>query len=138
MTLKTILLSLFAAVFLFSCGTKGNQSSQTDAGVPGKAHLDIAERVDMGDFYEPRYKKYVTVPFRNTGTDTLHIAVVEPECECTEIVLKDTVLAPGASGTLDAYLDLLDYPSIQVEKPFFIISDADNRIVYVSLVGIRH
>ena len=90
----------------------------------------------MGDFTEPHYKKFVDISFKNAGTDTLHIIAAVPDCDCTEIEVLDSAVAPNHKGRLRAYLDLSEYPSDINRKRFFVLSNnRDAKAVYVTLVG---
>lgn len=131
MTMKQLFLVLAACLFLSACGLS------RDKKVNGP-HLEIATRVDMGDFEGPRFKKFTKIPYQNTGTDTLYIQSCMPSCECVELVVSDEVIPPGGSGTITAYLDLTEKPLHTVEQPFFILSnDPEHHQIDVILVGTK-
>jgi hypothetical protein len=46
------------------------------------------------------------VVLKNTGTDTLHISEVKPECSCTTAPLEKNTLAPNDSTILNVLVDL--------------------------------
>lgn len=117
---------------LTACGGKNaNENEQ-----PGNAILEIPERVDMGEFEGPYYKKFVNIEFKNTGTDTLYIHTAVPDCDCTELEVVDSIVAPQNTGLIKAYLDLSGFPEIESEKQFFVLSNnSKTKAVYVTLVG---
>ena len=126
------ILTAVLAVMLTACG--GKTSSENEQ--PGNAILEIPERVDMGEFEGPYYKKFVNIEFKNVGTDTLYIFSVLPECDCTELEVVDSIVAPQKSGIIKAYLDLSGYSSLETEKSFIVSSNNKKaRRVYVTLVG---
>jgi hypothetical protein len=66
------------------------------------------------------------VVLRNTGTDTLHIGEVKPECSCTTAPLGKRVLAPNDSTTLDVLVDMGGNYG-EFSKTIGITSDADKQ-----------
>ena len=126
------ILTIVLAALLTACGGKNaNENEQ-----PGDAILEIPERVDMGEFEGPYYKKFVNIEFKNAGTDTLYIFSALPECDCTELEVVNETVAPGNTGIIKAYLDLSGYSSLETEKPFIVSSNSKKaRRVYVTLVG---
>jgi len=131
MKLKLIILSsLVVFTFLFSaCGN-------VQSGNPAGARLQIDTLVNMGDFEGPMYKKFTKIPYKNVGTDTLYILGCMGTCDCTELVVSDTIVPPGGSGVITAYLDLTDKPWHTVEQPFFVLTnDPVRRQTDVVLVG---
>lgn len=126
-------ISFIAVLLLLSC-------SSNSVSIPKKddAHLVIADRVDMGTFEPPLYKKFVTIEFENTGSDTLYVMSAVAECDCTEIEILTDRVPPKSKGMLKAYLDLSEYPPVPVEKRFFLTTnDEDTRHVYVTLIGTK-
>lgn len=134
-TFKFLAFLLAAGALVSACGHQGDIGSAEQS---GDARLEIETRIDMGDFEGPNFKKFTNVFFRNTGSDTLIVYAVTPMCDCTEVILKDTVLAPGQMGIIEAYLDLSAYPVKTTEKEFSIWSNnADEKEVFVTLVGTK-
>lgn len=130
--MKSIFLSLITVLTLAACG--GGQAAKTTDG----PRLQIDTLVDMGDFEGPRFKKFTNIPYSNVGTDTLYILSCMASCECVELIVSDSVLAPGASGTITAYLDLTEKPLRTNEQPFFILSnDPVRHETDVVLVGTK-
>lgn len=134
MKIKFVLFLMLSALIV-SCGNQ----TKLEVKQPGDAVLDIPERVEMGDIGEPHFKKFVDVKFKNTGTDTLYIFAVVPECDCTEVQIMDKVVAPKKEGFLRAYLDLTDSPyAVENEKRFYVVSNNKYaKEVYVTLVGTK-
>ena len=131
MRTKYILITVFAAM-VTSCGNKNTKEYEQ----PGNAILEVPERVDMGDFEGPYYKKFVNIEFKNTGTDTLYIRGALSDCDCTELEVVDSVVGPQKSGMIIAYLDLGGLPDLETEKQFMIVSNNKKaKAVYVTLVG---
>lgn len=134
-SLKAFAIAVGLACISAACGHSDKHVGKAQ---PGNAILEIPTRIDMGDIVGPSFKKFTYVFFRNTGTDTLYIYAVTPTCDCTETVLKDSVLAPGATGTIEAYLDLSEYVAGPIEKDFSIwSSNSEAKEVFVTLVGTK-
>ncbi len=109
-------------------------------GVPSVpyAELYIASEVDMGTFEGDTVKKSVDITMINTGTDTLFVRNALPECSCTELFIRDSILLPGDSGIITATLDVNGYPSDSVRREFGILSnDRRERVKRVALIGVR-
>ena len=122
------------SVLLSACANTEKKAPLGGGG--SNAVLEIAEEVDMGDFTEPDYKKSVDINFRNTGTDTLHIISAVPDCDCTEVEILDSTVAPNHEGRLRASLDLSEYPIDENRKRFFVMTNnREARAVYVTLIG---
>jgi len=133
MKMKSIFLFFTIALSFAACG--GGSGRAADSGGP---RLQIDTIVNMGDFEGPRFKKFTNIPFSNVGTDTLYILSCMGSCECVELVVNDSMLAPGASGTITAYLDLSEKPLRTNEQPFFILTnDPVHHETDVVLVGTK-
>lgn len=107
--------------------------------IPEKyARLEVPTEVDLGVFDLDHIVKSQIVKFRNTGNDTLYVLAAMPECDCTEVELLDSAIAPQAMGRVRASLNLNDYPADTIRKDFGIISNNyGERVVRVTLVGVR-
>jgi len=103
-----------------------------------KAILHVPLRVDMGDFDYEHLKKSVTLQLSNHGNDSLYIINAYPECDCVEVELADSVIAPLSNTHMDVSLNLEGYlPGDTIVKKIVICSNnADERYVRVALVGI--
>ncbi len=102
------------------------------------AELKVPAKVDMGTFTNAELKKTTTLLVENTGTDTLYISAALPDCDCTEILYLDSVIAPGHNGQLTTSLDLTTYPSDTIRKEIGILSnDYKERVKRVMLIGLR-
>lgn len=102
------------------------------------AQLEAPTEVDLGIFDADHLIKSQTIEFRNTGNDTLFVLAAMPECECTEVELLDSAIAPHALGRIRASLNLEGYPADTIRKDFGIISNNyGERVVRVTLVGVR-
>jgi hypothetical protein len=131
MKVKYIIMFFLLAILLVSCG--GGKTASIDG-----PRLKIDTLVNMGDFEGPRFKKSTIIPYQNVGNDTLYILGCLPSCECVDLVVSDTILPPGGSGTIAAYLDLSEKPLRTVEQPFFVLSnDPVHRQTDVILVGTK-
>ena len=135
-SILSLFLGLVVFCFLSSCSKKVPDGVIVSTPTPV---LEIDTLTDMGIFEGPYYKKFVNIDFRNTGDTLLHILKVIPECDCTEVSVNDTILPPGAVGTITAYLDLSDYPFGENRKQFAILSDSrGKKVTYVTLIGTKN
>lgn len=131
--MKRLFYALTVSLALAACSGGSGSATKTEG-----PRLQIDTLVDMGDFEGPRFKKFTTIPYSNVGTDTLYILSCMGSCECVELVVSDSVLAPGASGTITAYLDLTEKPLRTNEQPFFILTnDPVRHETDVVLVGTK-
>ena len=118
------------ACVIIGCKNKvENQSAvdtkQTDYPIPSRpyAALTVSPTIDLGEFTSDEMKKTATILVSNTGTDTLYIRGVQPDCLCTEAEVLDSVIAPRSNGRLQVSLDLTDYPEDTIYKEVAILSN---------------
>ncbi|NOY88562.1 MAG: DUF1573 domain-containing protein [FCB group bacterium] len=64
---------------------------------------------------------------KSTGNDTLRITKIVPGCGCTQIPLKDSVLAPGDSVALDIILSTRSYRGYLAKRPYFITNASSEK-----------
>lgn len=149
------ILSIFAlALLLVGCHASSashqSEASATDddgsrpvvqsSSVPSVPYADlvIAQTVDMGTFEGDQLKKTMELTFENKGTAPLVITHAMPDCDCTEILAIDSVVAPNATGSVTVSLDLSGYPADTIRKDFGILSnDYQERATRVTLLGLR-
>lgn len=137
------LLCLVAASVLVSC--KDKQESVTRVSkvfkedtIPARPHAKIMvpKEVDMGVFQGNEMIKTIDVKVENAGEDTLYINYLSPECDCTEVSVVDSAVAPGAATVLHAKLDLSGYPADTISKRFSIISNSlKDHVATITLKG---
>lgn len=133
MNMKSFFYFVVILFALCACGAGNNGKTSYNSG----PRLQIDSVINMGDFEGPRFKKFTKIPYSNVGTDTLYILSCMGSCECVELVLSDSVLPPGGSGVITAYLDLTEKPLRTNEQPFFILSNDPRHETDVVLVGTK-
>lgn len=76
---------------------------------------------------------HTTFNFRNTGTDTLRVRDIRPDCGCTAVKWTETPIAPGGEGVIDVSFDaaLLGH----FEKQLAVYTDHSRRPVYLTVSG---
>jgi len=89
---------------------------------------------DTIDFGKTVQRVVLTHDFwiKSVGDDTLRITGIEPGCGCTQVPLKDTVLAPGDSTTLRIIFST-GYFLGRVDKRPYIITNASNEKTYLKV-----
>ncbi len=139
---KFYILLLATGLFFIGCNQKRTSVpepvlvSNEPPTVP-YAELQVAEEVFLDDLNAEESKKSVDIPLKNTGTDTLYIRNVLPECDCTEIISFDSIIPPGEEGKLTASLDAFGYTEDTLRKEIGILSnDRRDRVKRVVLSGI--
>jgi len=65
---------------------------------------------------------------KSTGTDTLVIEKVIPGCGCTKAPLKDSVLAPGDSTSLEIIFETKSFRGFVAKKPYLETNISDEKI----------
>lgn len=138
-------------IFLFTFGCQPKQSQPVNSAADNVVqteteelpepegphpHLSIADSVYMGVVTTDDPVKTVTIEMSNTGDETLYVTGAFPECDCTTVAIKDSVLAPGSKGYVEATVNLSKYGSGRVENRFFLVNNNLARhYVYVTLVA---
>ena len=136
----SVLILFVVALSVCSCGNSSKAADQQVKETPDApfARLQVPLKVDMGDFDSNTQPKTVTLEVANTGTDTLYILGVMPDCECTTAAIADSVIAPMQKTTLTATLDLRDFLAGDVDKAIAIASNnIDGKFTRLRLVGHR-
>lgn len=64
---------------------------------------------------------------KSTGDDTLRILKVEPGCGCTKAPLKDSILAPGDSTSLDIIFSTKSYRGFVSKRPYLVTNIGEER-----------
>ena len=65
---------------------------------------------------------------KSTGTDTLVIEKVIPGCGCTKAPLKDSVLAPGDSTSLEIIFETKSFRGFVAKKPYLETNISEEKI----------
>ncbi|MDH4156276.1 MAG: DUF1573 domain-containing protein [candidate division Zixibacteria bacterium] len=71
---------------------------------------------------------------KSTGSDTLRITAVVPGCGCTQAPLKDSVLAPGDSTSLEIVFSTLSYRGYITKRPYLETNASDEK-TYLKIVA---
>ncbi|MBU0985024.1 MAG: DUF1573 domain-containing protein [candidate division Zixibacteria bacterium] len=66
---------------------------------------------------------------KSTGDDTLRILEIDPGCGCTEIPLKDSVLAPGDSTAMGVVFKTGRFRSHVIKKPTVLSNASPDKTV---------
>lgn len=102
------------------------------------AELKMPAKVDMGVFEGDQLKKSTTILIQNIGNDTLYIHGAQVECDCTELHLNDSVVAPYMSTSIDVTLDLSEYPNDTIYKTFGVLSNSrTGNVIRCDVFGLR-
>lgn len=102
------------------------------------AELKMPAKVDMGVFEGDQLKKSTTILIQNIGNDTLYIRGAKAECDCTELHLNDSVVAPYRSTSIDVTLDLSEYPNDTIYKTFGVLSNSrTGNVIRCDVFGLR-
>ncbi len=88
------------------------------------AQFEIAPRLDLGVFEGDHLKQSKDIMFTNTGTDTLRVISAVPECDCTEVLYMDSIVAPHSNGRMTISLDLSSYPQDTIYKDIGIVTNS--------------
>ena len=141
-----IFASLALLIVLFSCGSKNATPQQQE-----KTHKELFEEdlansktpyarisapkdIDMGVFDAEHLVKSVVMKVNNTGTDTLYINTLMPECDCTTLEISDSVVAPKSDTRITVTMDISEYTPGKIHKSFSIISNSvDNHVLHIGL-----
>ena len=65
---------------------------------------------------------------KSVGTDTLKITKVVPGCGCTKAPLKDSVLAPGDSTSLEIIFSTKSYRGFVAKKPYLETNASEDKV----------
>ena len=102
------------------------------------AEINMPKKVNMGIFEGSELKKTTTIKTGNIGTDTLYLRGAQAECECTEHQLRDSVVPPHSSTSIEVTLDLSDYPNDTIYKTFGVISNSrTGNVTRCDVFGVR-
>ena len=137
MKVRYSLLLLMVLLAIVSCKNKseapatlkGVENAEEIIAARPHAQISIPAEVDMGIFQGSEMKKTVDIQVENIGNTPLYINYLSPECNCTEVSVKDSVVAPGATTQIHATLDLSGYPADTIRKNFSVISNSQKKHV---------
>lgn len=144
MKIRYCLLCMVAVLLFTSCKEKQEPTTRlkgvenAEAVIAARPHPQIVvpTEVDMGTFQGDEMKKEVDIKVENTGNDSLYINHLSPECDCTDVSIVDSVIAPGAATLVHATLDLSGYPADTIRKRFSIISNSlKDHVATITLKG---
>ena len=90
--------------------------------------------IDLGEVQESGGIISKTIPFVNTGTDSLQLIALVANCNCITVTWTKTLVAPGSSGTIKIDFDPRDRTGL-FNKHISVISTAKNSPETIELKG---
>lgn len=69
---------------------------------------------------------------KSVGDEPLRITKIVPGCGCTQVPLKDSVIAPGDSTKLTLYFETRNYRGNVTKRPYF-LTNASNSKNYIRI-----
>jgi hypothetical protein len=81
------------------------------------------------------FKIYHSYSFKNTGDAPLKITKLDPNCDCTTISAKDTIIQPGNASEIKIFFHTRDFYGMTTKRAYVHTNDPDRPIVELDYVA---
>jgi len=116
-------LMIISILFIFSVGA----ASVDSANIKKSALVFDSKSWDFGSV-PVDFKIAHSYKFKNTGEGDLHITKVDPNCDCTSVSARDTLIQPGDSSEIKVVFHTREFYGMTNKRVFIYADDPENPI----------